>query len=66
MKVTMFWHGGSSYACPSVHNEDDAEVFDSIKTAKRSFERRCGDPYTPCVSDCPPDDGGPEAWPGIP
>ena len=62
MKVTMFWHGGSSYSGFDVHNEDDASVFPSIKAAIDKFAGCVGDPYTPGVSDCAPEDGGPEAW----
>ena len=63
MRVTMFWHGGSSYGAPDMHSARDAEVFDSIKDAKRSFAARADhDPYYPCVDDCAPEDGGPEAW----
>jgi hypothetical protein len=62
MKVTMFWHGGSNYACFDTHNEADAEEFDSIESAKRAFAARSNDSYYPCVDECSPDDGGPEAW----
>ena len=63
MKVTMFWHGGSSYATFDVHNPKDAENFDSIKDALNSFYARArSDPYYPCVDVREPDDGGPEAW----
>jgi len=62
MKVTMFWHGGSSYACFSVHEPKDADVFDSLANAKRDFANRVHDPYTPCVSEDLPENGGPEAW----
>lgn len=64
MKVTMFWHGGSSYAAFDVHDPRDAEVFDSIERAKWAFEARAGgrDSYYPCVSEGSPDEGGPEAW----
>jgi hypothetical protein len=62
MKVTMFWHGGSSYAAPDTHSARDAEVFDSIAAARRSFAARADhDPYYPCVNDDDPQDGGPEA-----
>lgn len=55
-KVTMFWHGGSSYACFDVHSARDAEVFDSLADARRAFERRADfDPHYPCVES-------PEAW----
>lgn len=62
MKVTMFWHGGSSYACFDVHNEDEAVVCSSIKAAIDKFAGYVGDPHTPCVSESSPEDGGPEAW----
>jgi hypothetical protein len=64
MKVTMFWHGGSSYAGFDLHSNRDAEVFDTIEDAKRAFNARAGgrDAYYPCVDECSPDDGGPEAW----
>ena len=56
MKVTMFWHGGSNYACFDTHDPKDAEEFDSLSAAKRSFESRADfDPYYPCVES-------PEAW----
>lgn len=62
MRVTMFWHGGSSYAPFSTHEPRDAEEFASIADARRAFRDRLRDPYYPCVSDATPDDGGPEAW----
>lgn len=62
MKVTMFWHGGSSYAIPSVHYRYDAEVFESLIAAKRAFVSRTHDTYYPCVSRSTPENGGPEAW----
>lgn len=62
MKVTMFWNGGSSYACFDTHSADDAEVFESLERAKRAFQNRLNDSYYPCVEDCAPDEGGPEAW----
>ena len=62
MKVTMFWSGGSSYACFDVHSSDDAEVFDSLDGAKRAFRNRTQDAFYPCVDDSSPEDGGPEAW----
>ncbi len=56
MKVTMFWHGGSNYACFDTSNPKDAEEFGSLSAAKRSFESRADfDPYYPCVES-------PEAW----
>lgn len=64
MQVTMFWHGGSSYACFDVHNKRDAEQFNSLAAAKRAFASRSNgrDSYYPCVNECSPEDGGPEAW----
>lgn len=62
MRVTMYWYGGISYAVPNLHCPDDAEVFHSIKDAKRSFASRLWDSYYPCVTDNSPEDGGPEAW----
>ena len=63
MKVTMYWHGGSSYGAPDTHSASDAEVFASLESARRSFAARADhDPYYPCVEDCAPDEGGPEAW----
>ena len=62
MKVTMFWYGGNSYAVFDVHDRRDAEVYDSLADARRAFSSRTHDPYTPCVSDDSPDNGGPEAW----
>jgi hypothetical protein len=56
-RVWMFWHGGASYAPPGT---DDAEEFDSIAEAVKSFDRRRLDSYYPCVSDETPEDGGPE------
>lgn len=62
MKITMYWHGGSSYGPPDLHSAKDAEQFDSLKSAKLAFWRRADfDPYYPCVADCTPEDGGPEA-----
>lgn len=56
MKVTMFFHGGSSYAVFDVHNPRDAETFSSMRAAKRAFESRADfDPKYPCVEN-------PEAW----
>ena len=62
MRVTMFWHGGSSYAAFDVHERRDAEVFESIQDAARSFASRPGQRYYPCVSDASLDDDGPSAW----
>lgn len=62
MRVTMFWHGGSSYAQPDTHSARDAEEFDSLRAAKRAFESRTSDSHYPCVDDIPEDDGGPSAW----
>ena len=56
MKVTMFFHGGSSYAAPDFHSERDAETFRSIAAAKDTFASRADfDPFYPCVES-------PEAW----
>jgi hypothetical protein len=60
--VTMFWHGGSSYATFDTHNPDDAEQFDSLAKAKRAFAARLSNSHYPCVEDSAPDEGGPEAW----
>ena len=50
MKVYMHWYGGSSYSFGSP--KEDAEEFDSIKAAKRTFEARADfDPYCPCVDE---------------
>lgn len=62
MKVTMFWHGSPSYDVFDVHNPRDAEVFDSLADAKRTFARRTHDSYYPCLAESPPDEDGPEAW----
>ena len=62
MIVTMFWHGGSSYAAPDTSDPRDAEQFASLADARRAFRARLSDPYYPCVSDNAPEDGGPEAW----
>lgn len=62
MKVTMFWHGGSSYAVFDTHSKRDAEQFDSLADAKRAFGARSHDSYYPCVDEIAPEDGGPEAW----
>ena len=62
MRCTMFWHGGSSYAMFDTNEAGDAVVCNSIAEAKDRFAGYVGDSYTPCVSDCPPDEGGPEAW----
>ena len=62
MKVTMFWHGGVSYACFDTHDPKDAEVFESIERAKRAFKNRAWDRFYPCVDECEPGEGGPEAW----
>ena len=61
-KVTMFWHGGSSYACFDTNSKRDAEQFDSLAAAKRAFASRPNDSYYPCVDEVSPDEGGPEAW----
>ena len=61
-KVTMFWHGGSSYACFDTSSKRDAETFDSLESAKRAFAARTSDRYYPCVGESSPDDGGPSAW----
>jgi len=57
MRVTMFWHGGSSYAVFDVHNRAHAEVFNSLAEAKRAFMGRANgrDSYYPCVDDCAPE-----------
>ena len=56
----MLWHGGSGWAHGYVC--DDVERFDSLREAKRAFDSRTRDPYYPCVSDEPAQDGGPSAW----
>lgn len=50
MKVTMFWFGGSSYACPS---DSDGEPFASISEAVSEFRRRFEghDSMYPCVDE---------------
>jgi hypothetical protein len=58
----MFWHGGLNYAMFDVHNPRNAEVFDSLEDAKRTFAQRpwmAG--YFPCVYEAPPTNG-PSAW----
>jgi hypothetical protein len=62
MKVTMFWHGGSSYAVFDPHSADDAEVFNSINAAKRAFSAHTNDRYYPCVDTCDQEHGGASAW----
>lgn len=64
MKVTMFWHGGSSYACFDTHSKRDAEQYNSLKDAISAFAGRSNgqDSYYPCVSEDSPENGGPEAW----
>jgi hypothetical protein len=48
MQTYALWHGGSSYAAPSI--PDDLEAFDSIREARAAFNaRRDWDPYYPCV-----------------
>lgn len=57
MKVTMFWHGGSSYAMFDTHSAQDAEQFDSLRDAINEFQHRYSghDRYYPCVEN-------PTAW----
>ena len=56
MRVTMFWHGGPSYAVFDTHNPEDAEEFASLRDARNAFWRRADfDRYYPCVDS-------PEAW----
>lgn len=50
MKTWIMWHGGPSYACPSV---EDAEEFSTLDAAREEFKRRergCN-PRCPCVED---------------
>jgi hypothetical protein len=48
MITYALWHGGSSYAVPTV--PEDVEQFDSIKAATDAFWRYGDhDPYRPCV-----------------
>lgn len=62
MKVTMFWYGGSTYGMFDVHSERDAEVFSSLRDAKRAFGSRTSDDYYQCVDDDTTEHGGPSAW----
>ena len=55
----MLWHGGSSYAAPTIN---DAESFASLAEAKRDFISRLGNPYYPCVTRETEENGGPSAW----
>lgn len=59
MRCFMLWHGGASYAVPET---DDAEQFDSLAELCRAFERRSwsSETYYPCVSNEPPEEGGPQ------
>jgi diadenosine tetraphosphatase ApaH/serine/threonine PP2A family protein phosphatase len=48
MQIYALWHGGSSYAVPTI--PQDIERFDSIRAAREAFKaRRDWDPYYPCV-----------------
>ena len=51
MNVTMFFHGGISYASPDWNDPRDGEQFASLAAAKRAFAYRAGnhDAYYPCV-----------------
>ena len=50
MKVWALWHGGSSYAVPSI--PDDLEEFTSIGAARETFWSRADwDPQYPCVEN---------------
>lgn len=51
MKVSMLWHGGSSYGVGTI--PEDLEEFDSLKQAIRVFDARYNefDPYYPCVDN---------------
>lgn len=65
MKCYMLWHGGSSYACFDQFRREDIDECASLKEARELFESRTWNqiqPSTPCVEDCTPEDGGPEAW----
>jgi hypothetical protein len=62
MIVTMFYHGGSSYATFDTHNLDDAERYSGLKAAKEAFRSRTSDRRYPCVTEDSPEDGGPSAW----
>lgn len=53
--------GGSSYAAPSFDDKPDF-TFASLAEARRAMDRVPHDPCFPCVSDIPPDDGGPEMY----
>lgn len=57
MRVTMFFHGGSSYAPFDTLDPRDAEEFATLAAAKSAFESRAdrSDPYYPCVES-------PAAW----
>lgn len=64
MKCIMLWHGGASYGMFDSTNPEDVEEFDSMKDAAWAFEKRSwgSQSYYPCVSNDPPDEGGPEGW----
>ena len=62
MTLTMFWFGGSGYSAPDTTCARDAEVYDSIASAKLAFAARTSDPFYPCVKHAAPENGGPEAW----
>ena len=50
MRVTALWYGGFNYAAPDP--DRDAERFDSLQDAARTFAARADfDPYYPCVDE---------------
>lgn len=52
MQCIGLFYGGSNYAAPNGHDEQDIERFDSLKDAKDAFWRRVDfDPYYPCVDE---------------
>lgn len=59
MRCYLLWHGGSNYAVPYA---EDAEVFDSLRQLRDSFDSRLSDSYYPCVTDDEPENGGQEGW----
>jgi len=56
MKVYGMWFGGNNYGPPDPLT--DVEEFFSIAAARSNLIDRLHDPYYPCVSAIPPDDGG--------
>ena len=58
MKVFALFYGGSGYGLPDITSRDDVEEFQSIQEAEDSLISRKHDPYYPCVTCDPPEDGG--------